>query len=205
MRKTLLASVLLFFMALTHAQSLQITDMSATAAPGGINVNLKTIAFNGAGYLSHDYTISGTTISLSVCYWFNATAPVLTFDDDFFIPVNEPGNYTVNVTVYNSSSAESCDYFSVADTASVSLLSSPDFETHVPSTGFYPNPTTGIATMASEMTRVDAITVYDISGKLLIAYDAGTRSIDLSGLSRGVYLIKVAAGGRSFAQQIIKK
>ena len=85
MKKSLPLCVLLFFMAFGYGQSIQITDMTATPVAGGVNVNLKTVSFNGAGYLSYEYTITANVINLSVCYWFNATLPVLTFDNDFFI------------------------------------------------------------------------------------------------------------------------
>jgi hypothetical protein len=205
MKKSLLLSVSLFFMATIYGQSIQITDMSAAAVTGGMNVNVKTMSFNGAGYLSHSYVITGNTVDLSVCYYFNLTLPVLTFDNDFFVPVTEPGNYTVNVTVYNSSSSENCDYFSVGGTASTTVLSLPDAQPDQSRSALYPNPTTGIAEMASDVTGVDALQVYDISGKSVIHLTNNVRSIDLSHLDNGVYLVKMTVNGKSFTRQIVKK
>jgi hypothetical protein len=205
MRKLLLASIILFSVASTYGQSIQITDMSAMAVIGGMNVNVKTISFNGAGYLSYSYVITGTTVDLSVCYYFNLLLPILTFDNDFFIPITEAGNYTVNVTVYNSSSTETCDYFSIGGSESTTVLSLPGIQAGQSQFILYPNPTTGTAEMASDVARVDALSVYDTTGKLVIQLVNNVRGIDLSNLSNGVYLVKMTVDDQSFVQQIVKK
>jgi hypothetical protein len=205
MRKLLLASIILFSVASTYGQSIQITDMSAMAVTGGMNVNVKTISFNGAGYLSYSYVITGTTVDLSVCYYFNLLLPILTFDNDFFIPITEAGNYTVNVTVYNSSSTETCDYFSIGGSESTTVLSLPGIQAGQSQFILYPNPTTGTAEMASDVARVDALSVYDTTGKLVIQLVNNVRGIDLSNLSNGVYLVKMTVDDQSFVQQIVKK
>lgn len=192
---------MLLFSLSVGAQSIQITSMDATAVAGGINVNLKTISFNGAGYLSHSHTITGNTIDLSVCYYFNLTLPVLTFDDNFFIPVTEAGNYTVNVTVYNSASTEVCDFFSSGGTASDTVLSSDQFDK--PQIALFPNPTNGIVTVSNDGS-IENLTVYDQVGRLVI-HKNSTNTIDLTDLSNGVYLVKGEIATQAFTQKIIKR
>ena len=198
----------LFFLALlissgSYGQTIQITDLTATAATGGINVNLKTISLNGAGYLSHEYTITGNTVDLSVCYWFNATLPVLTFDDNFFIPVSSPDNYTVNVTVYNSTSAVTCDYFSIGGTASTTVLASPGVVAQKSFFEFYPNPTTGIAMLADTAKSLETIAIYDVTGKL-VAQFTDTTTIDLTNLQSGMYVLKMMSGNQVAVRRIVK-
>jgi len=66
----------------------------------------------------------------------------------------------------------------------------------------YPNTTQGIITITSNDKEFLAIenkivAVYDYSGKLLIEqnYDNENQTVDLSNLSKGVYLVKISASG----------
>lgn len=196
----LLAFVLLS--AAASGQTIAITDSSVSAVDGGVNVNVKTISFNGAGYLSNSYTITGNTIDLSACYYFNFLLPILTFDNDFFIPVTDPGNYTVNITVYNSSSTETCDYFSSGGSATHNVLSAPELDVRK-TMAFSPNPTHGLLTTDSEM-PIEHLLVFDQLGRLVLRQDDAGNTIDLSGLQNGVYLLNGTVGQKNFTQKIIK-
>lgn len=202
MRKHLLLLVFALFSLPETAQSIGITDSSVTAVSGGINVNVKTISFNGAGYLSNSYTITGNTIDLSVCYYFNFLLPILTFDNDFFIPVTNPGNYTVNITVYNSSSTETCDYFSSGGSATHNVLSALDLDVQK-TLAFSPNPTQGLLTADAEM-PIERLMVFDQFGRLVLRQNDAGNTIDLSGLQNGVYILNGTAGEKNFTQKIIK-
>ena len=196
----LLAFVLLS--AAASGQTIAITDSSVAAVDGGVNVNVKTISFNGAGYLSHTYSISGNTIDLSVCYYFNFLLPILTFDNDFFIPVTQSGDYTVNITVYNSASTEVCDYFSSGGSATHNVLSAPELDVRK-TMAFYPNPTHGLLTTDSEM-PIEHLLVFDQLGRLVLRQEDARNTIDLSGLQNGVYLLNGTVGQKNVTQKIIK-
>lgn len=201
MRTLLFLFVLAVFSAPALGQTIQITESSATAVTGGMNVNVKTISFNGAGYLSHTYSINGNTIDLSVCYYFNFLLPILTFDNDFFIPITQSGDYTVNITVYNSSSTEVCDYFSSGGSATHNVLATPDLGLPK-SLGLYPNPTTG--TLFLDTVTESPLYVYDQLGRLVMQTNAASTTIDLSPLSSGVYIVSGKIGEQTLNQKIIK-
>lgn len=201
MKQILPFVAMLAFGTAAGAQSLSVTQTSASAVAGGINVNVKSISYNGAGYVSHAHTVNGTTIDLTVCYYFNMTLPVLTFDDDFFIPVTEAGNYTVNITVYNSSSAEICDYFSVAGGGMHQVLDTVDFVAEKSRNRFYPNPTHGPIAFADGGQPAD-IAVYDQLGRIVMRH-FGTQ-IDLSTLNSGIYIVTARTDTGIFTQKLIK-
>ena len=139
--KTILLIICFFLFSInSNCQSIDVTEVIATTTNGGINVNVKAVSGNGAGYLSHSYTFVGNTINLNVCYWFNFTLPVLFFENDFFIPITNSGNYTLNVYGINSSSVTVCDNYSVSpvETITVSYLSNDEFEKVT--TKIFPNP-----------------------------------------------------------------
>jgi hypothetical protein len=199
----LLCSFLMMAAGISFGQSIQITEMTATAVTGGINVNLKTVSFNGAGFLGYDYVVSGNVVTVNACYWFNVTLPVLTFDNDLFVPVTESNTYTVNVGVYNSVSPDTCDYFSLGDTATASVLSTDDLKTPDTSFALFPNPTTGAIYFIGQ-DRSCAIEIFDISGRLVKKLATETsQQIDLSGLDNGIYLVRIDDGERQISQKII--
>ncbi|CAM3306025.1 hypothetical protein FLLO111716_02490 [Flavobacterium longum] len=200
MRKLFFLFAFALLSAAAAGQTIQITESSATAVTGGVNVNVKTISFNGAGYLSHTYTINGNTIDLSVCYYFNMLLPVLTFDNDFFIPVTQSGDYTVNITVYNSSSTEVCDYFSSGGSATHNVLATKDLDL-TKSLGLYPNPTTGALFL--DTVTDGPLYVYDQLGRLVMQTNASS-AIDLSPLTSGVYIVSGKIDEQTLNQKIIK-
>jgi hypothetical protein len=76
MRTKLLLLLLLGQLTITNAQNIAIDQITPSVVDGGINVNLLVTTFNGAGYLSNSYEITGNTINITVCSWFSAILPV---------------------------------------------------------------------------------------------------------------------------------
>ncbi len=78
----------------------------------------------------------------------------------------------------------------------------------------YPNPTSGICLInfATQKTQNLQIAIYDHTGKQVRVVDSGsfapgnyTLTCDLSGLSAGLYLIKIASDGQSLTYKIVLK
>ena len=68
----------------------------------------------------------------------------------------------------------------------------------------FPNPTTGIVNIISHNTKIESISVFDISGKTLQnnASFAGT-TLDLSWLSNGIYFVKIQTPSEQVTHKII--
>jgi hypothetical protein len=72
--------------------------------------------------------------------------------------------------------------------------------------GLYPNPSNGIVTIfAKEFTEPYRLTVFDISGKKIVTHEikAAEATIDLSGLTKGVYLIEINSDDKTAHQKLI--
>lgn len=66
----------------------------------------------------------------------------------------------------------------------------------------YPNPTTDIINIANDL--VQEVTILDFSGKTLLK--SSSKSIDLGGLPKGVYILNATlSNGKSISKKIIKK
>lgn len=188
-------------------QNIQINEVTPTAVNGGLNINVLVTSFNGAGYLSHTYTLSGNTINLSVCYWFNITLPVLQINTNILIPVSNIQNYTINLSTFHSSSPTVCNFHSAGPTASRQFLDVENFETSKNSFIIYPNPSDGIFEFKGDISSINQIKVYDVLGKIVKDInDFKTNQIDLSILNNGVYQLQIESDlGNSFQKVIVNK
>jgi hypothetical protein len=206
MKKILLCITCYFFSLNSFCQSINITEVLASPTNNGINVTVKAVSGNGAGYLSHSYTTVGNIINLDVCYWFNNTLPVLFFENDFFIPIGNSGNYTLNVYAKNSSSTISCDNFSTTDveTVMVSYLSNEEF---IYSKALIsPNP----FSYNFEIQTAQTITYYsiiDFTGKTIVSTSSKSELDNQSlQLSSGMYILNLDFdNGQKVNYKLVKK
>lgn len=193
MKKTLLITLFLLFSFSSQSQVMFITNTQATAVAEGININLQTATGHGAGLLNHSYTIEGNVIDLTVCYWFNMTLPVLYFDHNFLIPVAPVGEYTINIHIMMSQSTEVCDNFAnpANTTFPFSFMSNQKFA-DINAVRVYPNPSSGIIYLSGIDATINALEIFDISGKKMWS-DANFRAnnLDLTGFQDGIYFIKL--------------
>jgi len=191
--KNIILFIFLAFSLQGKSQNMFITSVLPTTVPGGININLQTATGNGAGYLSNSHTVTGNVIELNVCYWFNDTLPFLTFQNDFFIPLENPVNLTIIVNIILSSSTTVCNNFSTPDTETVqyNFLSNTNFSFN-DTVKLYPNPSSGIIYVQGLDAKVNRIEVYDITGKTVkTKRDSSGNSLNLTDLQEGIYFVKI--------------
>ncbi|HEY9123071.1 MAG TPA: T9SS type A sorting domain-containing protein, partial [Bacteroidales bacterium] len=54
--------------------------------------------------------------------------------------------------------------------------------------------------------EVNSIAIFDITGKQLINYYGNIKSVNVSGLNAGTYIVKISeSSGKAFTQRIVKK
>jgi len=114
-----------------------------------------------------------------------------------FLMYDDGEGFFVHVTaVYNPGDVES----TYTETVFVEgpLLSLNNFETQKPI--IYPNPSKGIITIENE--NVDKIFVYDITGKKIREFDFKPQ-VDLSGVTKGIYIIKLLFDNEALVSKLI--
>lgn len=87
------------------------------------------------------------------------------------------------------------------DLSNCSLLNTENFQ--LADLKIYPNPTSDILTVKT-LKKIDLIEVYNTLGKLLLQESTSNR-VDLSNLSKGLYIIKIKINGAVFSKKIIKQ
>jgi hypothetical protein len=69
----------------------------------------------------------------------------------------------------------------------------------------YPNPVSSNLFIASENTQIENIRVYSLSGKQLLEVSDFENSVDVSGLSEGIYFVEILSEEGKSIQKFIKK
>ena len=207
MKTKLLLLLLLGQLTLSNAQNIAIDQITPSNVDGGINVNLLVTTFNGAGYLSHSYEITGNNIDISVCYWFSNILPVFQMSNDFFIPITEGGLYNITVRIFHSTSTTTCDFFSAGSIANVVLLSNNTFQNQQKKPILFPNPTHGIIEIDVDNEIISTLQIWDSMGRLIHLVDAPVSNRqNLSDLSNGMYWVKMTTPkGNSVHKVIVEK
>jgi len=190
----------------SNGQSIQINQITPTAVSGGINVNLLVTTYNGARYLNHSYTVIGNTINLSVCYWFNSLQPIYQFNNDCLINVPNNIDYTINVTIINSSSQTICDNYSTGPYATTNYLKNEKFEKLINKFLIYPNPSKGIIELIGDESIVKHLNIFDNLGRLIKQLnEKTTKNIDLNDLKDGIYFVRIETENGNLNQKLIIK
>jgi PKD repeat protein len=138
--------------------------------------------------LTADRTLAGTTYQWLDCN--NNNLPISNQTGQTFTPTVD-GSYAVQLTTNGCISTSNCYPFS--------LLSNANFDSNN-AIVLYPNPTTGIITIANnQLEKIESIAVYSILGQFV------TDKLDVSDQPNGMYFIKLKTDNGTVVQKIIKK
>ncbi|WP_460219492.1 T9SS type A sorting domain-containing protein [Psychroserpens sp. MEBiC05023] len=212
MKKIMLPLILLVVSLPSFA--IDITSTSASQITGGLNVNVETFWVQGFSLLSSDFSIENNIINLSICFRDEGTLAYHQEDNDFFIPLTNSGNYTINIDVIVSSlGSTTCDSTVVTDTDSISAeynsLSINDFEgLKKESFIIFPNPASTKVNLKVEKKFFKRIYLFDSFGRIIIRLDNFHNEnieFDISYLNQGVYFIAVETDNRVFHKKLLKK
>ena len=131
----------------------------------------------GAGFNSYQWSTSNTSQSYTA---------------------NSSGNYCVTVTDANNCSASDCAY--VEFTVGVKN------DIHANVFNLYPNPSNGIVTLEfQDLNSANNFKILDITGKVILNKKSYLlkETIDLSFLSKGIYIIKVSDSKSTSANRLV--
>jgi len=179
-----------------------ITQIDYTIQPSDIGSAITTIPFSapatllaGESYVIDILKVDGTT---GEGYYIGGS-DTYTEDDDFSTVCYGPYGTGNAVNYYVSWQFAPYVRANFDPTLSVASLE----ENGV---AIYPNPTTGVVNVSNDKGVNNAITVFDVTGKVLLTKSASTAtSFDLSQFGTGVYMIKVSnENGQSVERVVVK-
>ena len=215
MKNLFFLCVLVFFTGKATAQGyLNITGLNISQINANtIKVNLKIYSPVYTTYNSYTSTISENVVTLKVCYIVTFGQLVSNLENDFEINIPETnGNYTLKVEVSPRSSGVCFQSPHVEDSATIDFttpfdgvifLSSSDITQTDKNVTLYPNPAKDLLHFSEE---VSAVKITDLSGKDVRQYNVSGKSVDVSQLPTGIYLISISTKeGKLLRKKMIKE
>lgn len=205
---------LILFLVSLPSYAIDIVSTTASQITGGLNVNVETLWAQGFSLLSSEFSIENNVIQLSICFRDEGTLAFHQEDNDFFIPLINSGNYTINIGVIVSSMGSiTCDSTVVTDTDSISAeynsLSTDDFEDlEKESFIIFPNPASTKVNLKFKKVFLKQIYLLDSLGRVIIRLDNFHNEnieFDISYLNQGVYFIAVETENEVSYKKLIKK
>ena len=122
------------------------------------------------------------------------------------------GFFTVTLITSNAAGSDTLikpNFMAVGDTSNIDTTTSTSIITHAfQSTKAYPNPTTGIISLDTDLTNLESISIYNNMGSLIevISTKDTAKSIDLASLPNGLYHLKLSSQkGISSTSVILRK
>lgn len=173
------------------------TDAYGSEVSWNIKNSAGTTVANGNGYGNNQqYTIPITLDALD-CYTFTILDSY--GDGGRAVTLKDSNNVTIYHTTGNYGSGESTNFSaSVLGVADASSLAS---------VNVYPNPSTGIVNIDLKAAN-NNIEVFDMTGRRVKAeasVNAGTHAMDLSGLGKGTFVVKISDGTNTISKKVIIK
>ena len=197
----------------SHFSSLIVTPASNTSysvtgmdnfgcvLSGAVNVTVLQLPSVSAS-ASSPMICRGESVTLTAVgadsYVWNNGETASSFDQ--VINIDLPHSFTVTGTGANGCSSTAVVQVTVSNC--LGLQDQDDIQLSV-----FPNPTTGQIYIQGELAGVTAITVYDVTGKLVLQKRvvSADGNIDISHLEKGIYYITVKTAQGDRTQKIIKE
>lgn len=177
-----------------------------TPSSSGNTVNKGGIVAEDVENIYHVYSLNWSEDELSfliddvIFYTYNpaeknpSTWP---FDDDQFILLNVAmGGFAGTIDPAFTQSGMEIDYVRVYQNSTLNLN-----EFVLNNIKLYPNPSNTLVNIVSNET-IDKLELYDLLGKTLVSKSRNTHSIDVSTLSKGIYILKLYSGSKSVVKKI---
>lgn len=201
---------------------------STSIAAGSSQTISYSAAFSGQAYTENwkiyiDYNRDGDFTDSGELVASRASSNSATLSSTFTVPSSaRSGSTRLRVVMSYSSSATSCGTYSYgetedyavnitggaaiaadAGTASTVRLGTTEY-------GLYPNPATSVLRITVPADRdaaAVAVRVYDVAGneQRQLRYSAAESQLDVSGLSKGVYLLTITDGAQVSHQRFVKE
>ncbi|MFT5213828.1 MAG: hypothetical protein ACI9WV_001552, partial [Patiriisocius sp.] len=189
---------------------------------GSINVNNVYVIINGSTTLTKLQQEKDLEVANVTPMTFNGDDRVGLFKNDVLIDIigdlNGTNTFAENITLRRSIDvkgpstdySEQREWFSfdtndVSDIGNFNGTLSTNNNTILETYKIYPNPTNG-NTLYFNITKDSTVKLYNVLGKLIKIAKVNTqnKSLDISTLSKGIYILKIKSGNQFSTKKIIK-
>lgn len=187
------ASKILLTIENSGADKITISASSAGASP----IDVLIVGANDSGGTVSATDITGGVASLDMT-WAAGTMPATATFELLWSTEDNPGNWmleagTGDQGLGNINTANDCSTASVKDVSFYNI-------------DVYPNPASNVINVRSEFT-IDNLSIFDLMGRTVKQQISSNKefSLDVSDLSKGIYLVKLSSGDKEAVTKFIKK
>lgn len=214
MKKIFLAGLLSLFSMIINAQTIESLSVGQSDIEA-IDVTLEVCEEHEIGYLNHTYNVIDNVIELSVCYWFTEATVTICDERLIQIPIQPGSNdYTLNVEIYNSVSQDTCDYYSLTDTATIEFstpLAQPVYYSTTENellkiVSIYPNPAKDILFFeVNNDIKIISISLFNMLGSKILKINNPGNELNLNKIKTGVYFINIETNKGKLIKRFMKE
>lgn len=170
------------------------------------NITSATMSY----FIQNSFSLTGNVVDYNICLdIIDPTYPSI-HKDTILLNKLSSGKYVVNVTRYQSSSRVNCiptDSITLTDSFYVAMAVSLPEHHLLQKLKIYPNPAKDYLEVENlENIKVNEIRIFDITGKLakeVAVTEFKKLRIDLSGLNRGSYFLKLKTNEGKASKQFV--
>jgi len=180
------------------------------------SVNVRSIVDHNYGmdFLSHEYIINGSEITLKICFKVYFTTVYTVLENDINIPIESPNDYVLNIEIYKNIINE-CDYSQIIDSATMEFstpltemvsLSTSDIQNSLENQiQLFPNPTNGFLFIDNKSSlKILSVSLSNIFGSKLFSIKKTSNIIDLRNVNLGVYIVNIETNKGRLTKRLIK-
>jgi hypothetical protein len=172
------------------------TDQYANEVSWNIKNSAGTTVANGNGYGNNQQYTIPITLDAADCYTFNLIDSY--GDGGRTVTLKDSNDVTIYHTTGNYGSGESTNF-----SAGVMAVN----DAQLAAVQIYPNPSTGIINLDLKAVN-NSIEVFDITGRKVkseASAGKGTHTMNLSGLGKGTFVVKISDGTQTISKKVIIK
>jgi acetyl esterase/lipase len=164
-----------------------------------VGASLTTI---GSNFLSGSITLTDIYYN-----WTSDELATVTFNSGGYLGDVDASTVTLHIPVGTTEAYMSSPFYIDGMTILDDVLLSTGAVARELGFKIYPNPVKDVLTLENNKLELTKVTIIDMKGKVVLATQANgvTNSIDLSGLTSGVYVLRINTDTYTFEERIIKQ
>lgn len=168
-----------------------ITQVQVNNTDGGLNLSVHTQWGGIFNYISHVYSVNGTEIDLIICYYFSPLPMEDSHTNNFFIPIAQAGNYTINITANSVQDEQTCENAVFWDSYTLNYLDTKNMPNELQLLKLFPNPADGFLQLSGiDATAIQSLEIITPDGKSMLRSSYGN-SVEVGDLNAGIYGLKI--------------
>jgi hypothetical protein len=163
----------------------------------GISVTLNASVLHVNDSLKLDFNFTSCDSINSNVIWASSNPVVATVSSNGLVNANTIGNTTITVTSKDGS---------ITDSLEVSVVSPTNIPDNLSIAGFiYPNPATDRLYIKNLHSPNAIIMVFDLQGNQILNKQISSGELDISSLSKGIFIVKLIDSGKVLIKKLIKE